>query len=376
MAVEAPDQTKTGKLRACASALGHGLFALALLLGAGELLVRELIAGPSPQIYDPVIGYSYRPYAELFQAKEGTTRLRFNALGLNDDDITPKNGRCRVLVLGDSYTAALQVPRAQNFSSVAEQLGSRLDVVNGGRDGLFLGDLHKVAKRLVSEVNPDLVVYVVSKRSVDDDIHVADFSVVVDPATGAVTDAVMRVEGKEALKQMFAPILQESALATRLASQLQPALVDALKQLRTWSQWLVPAATAAASGPPSTAARPTNEDVLAFIFRRLASDGPAALLYVDALTYLPNNGAKVAAPSYKAEAIARGAAARAGVRFFTTSDYLLASMQKDGKPPFGFDNAVLPGGHLNPTGHRAVGQALHDLVRAMGPTLPAECSAK
>jgi hypothetical protein len=376
MVRESPDRSKTGRLRAAANALLHGLFALALLLCAGELLVRALIAGPSPQIYDPVIGYSYGPYAELFQAKEGRTRLRFNALGLNDDDITPKNGRCRVLVLGDSYTAALQVPPAQNFSSVAEQLESRLDVVNGGRDGLFLGDLHKVAKRLARDVSPDLVVYVVSKRSVDDDIHVADFSVVVDPATGVVTDAVMRVEGKEALKQLFAPILHESALATRLAGQLQPAVVDALKQLRTWSQWVVPGAAAAARGPETPAARPSNEDVLAFVFRRLASDGPAALLYVDALTYLPNNGAKVAAPSHKAEVIARSAAARAGVRFFTTSDYLIASMQKDGKPPFGFDNAVLPGGHLNPTGHRAVGQALLDLVRTMSPTLPTECSAK
>lgn len=376
MVRESPDRSKAGKFRTAANTLGHGLFALALLLCAGELLVRSLIAGPSPQIYDPGIGYRYAPYAELFQAKEGKTRLRFNALGLNDDDITPKNGRCRVLVLGDSYTAALQVPRAQNFSSVAEQLESRLDVVNGGRDGLYLGDLHKVAMRVAKDVSPDLVVYVVSKRSVDEDIHLAEFSVVVDPATGVVTDAVMRVEGKEALKQMFAPILQESALATRLAGQLQPAVVDALKQLRTWSQWVVPNAAAAASGPAKTAARPSNEDVLAFVFKRLAHDGPAALLYVDALTYLPNNGAKVAAPSHKAEVIARGAAVRAGVRFFTTSDYLIASMQKDGRPPFGFDNAVLPGGHLNSTGHRAVGQALLDLVRAMGPTLPTECSAK
>ncbi len=155
----------------------------------------------------------------------------------------------------------------------------------------------------------------------------------------------MLVEGKEALWQMFAPLLHESALATRLAGQLQPAVVDALKQLHTWSQWVMPGAPAAASGPTTRAARPSNEDVLAFVLRRLATDGPAALLYVDALTYLPNNGAKVAAPSHKAEVIVRSAAARAGVPFFTTSDHLIASMQKDGKPPFGFDNAVLPGEH-------------------------------
>ena len=370
------DRSKAAKRGPVVSALRHGLFALLLILCVGEALVRLLIAGPSPQVYDPEIGFSYVPHADLFQAKEGMTRLRFNALGLNDNDIAPKSGHCRVLVIGDSYTAALQVPLAQNFTSVAEQLDSRLDVVNGGRDGLFLGDLHKVAKRLTQDVNPDLVVYVVSKRSVDDDIHVPAFSVVVDSATGAVTDAVMRVEGKEVLKRVFAPILHESALATRLAAQLQPAVVDTLKQWQTWTWWARTSPVAAPTRGTTILPQPSSEDVLAFVFRRLANETPAALLYIDALTYLPNHGAKVAAPSHRAEVTARGAAVRAGVPFFTTSDYLIAAMEPDGKPPFGFHNAILPGGHLNPVGHRAVGHALVDLVGQMRSGLPRECSAK
>ena len=357
-------------------AVGHGLLALALTLCAGEVLVRSLIGGTSPQIFDPEIGFTYLPYGQMFQAKEGETRLRFNALGLNDEDVGPKNGRCRVLVIGDSYTAALQVPPAQNFTSVAEQLNPRLDVVNGGRDGLFLGDLHKVLNRLAGVVNPDLVVFVVSKRSVAEDIHLSDLMVDVDPATGAVKDVVMRVESKEALKQFFAPILRESALATRLAAQLQPTAVDTLNQIRGWSAWIASFQGAKKSQPKASSKRASDEDVVSFVLRRLAERGPAAMLYLDALTYFPYQHAAVAAPSKSVEELTRRAAERAGIRMFNTSEYLIASVERTGQPPYGFDNAVLPGGHLNLRGHEAVAHALVDLVRDMGSSLPTECRAK
>lgn len=356
------------------------LAALVILAG-GEVLVRLWITGPSIHAFDPDIGYSYRPNSELFQAKEGVTRLHFNALGLNDTEITPKDGRCRVMVVGDSYTTALQVPQAQNFSSVAERLDSRLDVVNGGRDGLFLGDLHKVSARLLPAVQPDLVVYVVSQRAVEADIRLPEFSVVTDPATGRVTDAVMRVEAKEALKETFAPLLRESALATRLSSQLQPAAVSALQMMQGWRAWLPAGSTAQAAAPaaaPAAAAsRPADEEVLRYVFRRLGDGAPAALLYIDALTYKPNRQAAVAPTSAKAEATARRAAERAGIPFFATGEPLAASVAQTGQPPYGFHNALLPGGHLNAQGHEAVGRALAGLVRDVGPSLSGSgCSAK
>lgn len=356
--------------------------ALLVILAGGEVLVRLWITGPSIHAFDPDIGYSYRPNSVLFQAKEGVTRLQFNALGLNDAEITPKNGRCRVMVVGDSYTTALQVPQEQNFSSVAERLDSRLDVVNGGRDGLFLGDLHKVSARLVPEVQPDLVVYVVSQRAVEADIRLPEFSVVVDPATGRVTDAVMRVEAKEALKETFAPLLRESALATRLSSQLQPAAVSALQMVQGWRAWLSPGSAAQAAAPaaaPAAAAatRPADEEVLRYVFRRLGDGTPAALLYIDALTYEPDRRAAVAPTSARAEATARRAAELAGVPFFATGEQLAASVARTGQPPYGFDNALLPGGHLNAQGHEAVGRALASLVHDVAPTLAGSgCSAK
>ncbi len=352
------------------------LLALLVVLGSGELFVRSFVGGPSPQAYDPEIGFSYQPGSDLFQAKEGFTHLHFNALGLNDREPARKGGRCRVLVIGDSYTAALQVPQDQNFTSVAERLDPHLDVVNGGRDGLFLGDMHKVAARLLPQLRPDLVVYVISERAVETDIALPGFSVIVDPRSGAIVDAVMQVEGQESLKRIFGPVLSRSALATRLSAQFKPMVVDLIGQIDSWRHGLSSFGEAqAAQAAPGRASVPAPSDVevLTFIFRRFRAQAPAALLYINGLSYAPHRKAAVAATSSAAEVVAVRAATRAGVSFHDTGEYLVESLARTGQPPFGFNNALLPGGHLNAAGHAAVGHALLDLVDELGPQLASDC---
>lgn len=379
--VRDPGYEPEDELRARASesawrTIGRIAAAFVVVLAGGEVLTRLTIGGPSPQEYDPQIGYVYRPYSEQFQAKEGKARFQYNALGLNDEDIADKSGRCRVLVIGDSYTAALQVPRASNFTSVAERIDPHLDVVNGGRDGLFLGDMHKAQRRVFGAVKPDLTVFVISQRAVETDITLPEFSVGVDPVSGRVVDATMQVEQRELLRQAFAPLVRESALATRFAAQAKPLVVDALAQVNQWRAKLasvepeVPAPNATAT----TVHRPASEDVLEFVFRRFAGAGPAALLYLNGLNYT-RDGAIVGPTSLRAQVQAQEAAERAGVAFFDTGKELIAAEAATGQPPFGFDNALRPGGHLNEMGHDAVAQALVGLVRSMGSSVPAECRA-
>lgn len=352
-----------------------GVAALVTVLVLGEIFVRVFVGGPSPQSYDPDIGYRYLPGATLFQAKEGFTRLQFNSLGLNDAPIDVAGTRCRVMVVGDSYTAALQVPRERNFTSVAERLDQRLDVVNAGRDGLFLGDLHKVAARFTPEVKPDLVVFVVSERAIDTDTHLPGLRVATEPQTGRIVDVQMQVEQQEGLKRIFGPLLNRSALATRLSAQFKPMVVDLIAQVTSWRHVLqddvVNAETRAVAAGPAH----TDEQLLAYLFDRFQRDGPAALLYVNGLVYAPDRTAAVAQSSAEAEAVAVRAAAQVGIPFRDTGDQLIASFARTGKPPFGFANALLPGGHLNEVGHEAVGMALVDLVTSMEPRLPARCSA-
>lgn len=351
----------------------RGFVAFALVLISGEILVRLFIGGPSPQVYDTEIGYSYLPHGELFQAKEGYARFRFNALGLNDEEVVAKNGRCRVLAVGDSYTTALQVPRDRNFTSVAERLDPHLDVVNAGRDGLFLGDVHKVVRRLAPTTEADLVVYVLSEGDVEDDTQLPDFKIVVDPSNNRIIDAVMDVEAKEGFKEVFGPILHESALATRLSAQLQPSASSAVQMFATIRGWVGRLGGETPNRSVPAVARPSTEDVLTFVFSRLASEKPTALLYVNALHYFPKRRAEVASTSMNAEAIARRAAQRAGLLFMDTGEQLIASFKETGQAPFGFDNGIRPGGHLNASGHQAVARAFVELVNEAKATLPLEC---
>lgn len=346
---------------------------LAAVLAGGELFVRMFVGGPSPQAYDPQIGYTYLPHSELFQTKEGHSRMRFNAQGLNDDEIGSKNGRCRIVVIGDSYTAALQVRKELNFTSIAEQLQPGLDVVNGGRDGLFIGDLHKVANRLMPVARPDLVVYVVSERAVEADIALPQFRIAFDADTGQIRDAVMQVEQQEKLKRIFGPILNHSALATRLSAQLKPAVVDAVHELESWRGDAGGSPTGIA-GQPHKVPAPSEEDVLAFLFGRLRAGSPAALLFINGLSYSADGSARVAATSLAAEDLTRRAAQRAGIPIRSTGPYLIDAVSRTHQPPYGFSNALLPGGHLNERGHRAVAHALVDLLHDVRPLPTPECN--
>jgi len=357
------------------SAPFRAAIALLLTLLGGELLVRLCIGTPSTHLFDPEIGYRYRPGSDLFQTKEGFNRLHFNGLGLNDVEVGPKGDRCRVLVVGDSYTAALQVPQAENFTSVAERLEPRLDVINAGRDGLFLGDLHKVASRFAAPLSVDLVVYEISQRAIEADIRLADFSIVSDPRDGTIVDALMRVEEKESLKELFEPLLRNSALATRLAAQLQPSVAQAMQQAAGMRE-AMHGMRGDVLAAPEPVIRHSDEDVLTFVFRRMAAVAPTGILYINALQYRPDRTAIVAPTSAQAEIVARRAAALAGVRFYSTGAALVKAFEQSGQPPYGFTNALLPGGHLNVRGHRAVGQVLVDVVREMGDSLPAQCRAR
>src|SRR5215469_14928188 len=95
------------------------LFAIGWCVGL-EILVRLLLTSPSNIIPDTQLGSFYAPNSSaLIETPDaGPREVSFNELGLNDGPIQPKGDRARILVLGDSYVEALQLPRRQNFLGV------------------------------------------------------------------------------------------------------------------------------------------------------------------------------------------------------------------------------------------------------------------
>lgn len=120
------------------------LVASALVLGAGEAFfrVRESGTGPPPDrlVPDVLLGWAPRPdYTFTIRAAEFTVTERTNSFGLLGPEITRARpaGTARVLVLGDSMTEAVQVPRGERFVALVEaglsgRIGRPAEVVNAG----------------------------------------------------------------------------------------------------------------------------------------------------------------------------------------------------------------------------------------------------
>lgn len=100
------------------------LIGILLPLGAAELWLR--LTGFSYPIFfhaDSVTGHMHRPHAAGWYREEGEAYVTINSAGFRDHEhtIAKPAGVVRMLVLGDSYAEALQVPMEQTFWAVLER---------------------------------------------------------------------------------------------------------------------------------------------------------------------------------------------------------------------------------------------------------------
>jgi lysophospholipase L1-like esterase len=159
------------------------LLGLGLALGAGELLLRmlrpsqlALIRYPCIYTPDPQLGYRYQAHASGVVAGhfEFENEVATNSLGFYDDEpLPPERAHPRILAVGDSYTAAMNVPKAEVWTSVLERaLRVRgfpdADVVNVGIDGTGT-DVHAALIREYAErFRPDVTLLAFFANDVGD----------------------------------------------------------------------------------------------------------------------------------------------------------------------------------------------------------------
>ena len=116
----------------------------------------------------PEIGYAGRPNIHGIQTREGISEVRFNSHGFHDieHDRTPDPDTYRVVVVGNSYTMAEQVPRADVYVSRLEKeltlcpvlAGRKIETINLGVDGYTIHQQYLVLLDYGLSLSPDLVV--------------------------------------------------------------------------------------------------------------------------------------------------------------------------------------------------------------------------
>jgi hypothetical protein len=336
-----------------------------LMTFAAELVMRMFVTMPSNQVYDPEIGYRYLPHSEILEGLEGYARNRTNSLGLNSEEPNPAKTK-RVLLLGDSYTEARQVPRERNFASVAASAMPEWDVINAGRDGLNVVNTLPIARRISKVARIDRIVLVMSNSDYVDELLQAGVRERTDADGHA--QITMDVEAREDLKQAFEFVVHHSALAVQLIRQFKPIILDAqqaILRFKRQTELLSPAhaadaaSTSAATSGADDAARARR---LGILIQQLQKIAPVDLIFVHQLEYKSSRSAVPGPTPMKAERAVRGIVEPLGVSMVNTAPYLIDRYRATGEPPFGFPNSQIGSGHLNPVGHQAIAAALCDLL--------------
>lgn len=324
-----------------------------VILVVAEVLLRLFVISPTRAVPDDQLGWVFRGNSTIVRSSEGFARNHLNSLGLNDEELSATGGHWKVIALGDSYTGALQVPRASNFTSLAETFSPCLDVLNAGRAGATIVHYPVVLRRLMAESSFDNIVIVLTSGDIDDIRH-AGFTVIYDDGDSGIERIVLEEEQMSKLRQLLAPILSHSSLATYLKNRIKQAAAEEPEPNKQTDKQDTP--------DP----RPEREiaeagKIFTFVFTQMKNLAPTSVLYIPSFDYLADRQTIETATSTYVSSVIRQAADNADVPFMRV-DGLDDAYRKGGIPPNGFANGDIRRGHLNTIGHDVTARALIELL--------------
>ncbi len=331
------------------------LVATVSLLIAVEVGVRAVVPAhvdvPHDRIY-PWGFYTWDPgarftYHNLPNVDPPTAPVRINEHGLRGASFpAPKpRGERRVLVLGDSYTAAVQLPEEVIFTTLLERRlqeeappGLHYRVVNAGFQGA--GTAHELLYYLHQgrALAPDVVVLQVAYNDVDDNVEHGGFH--------------LREGGLE-LSEAFErpPAWLGPFLAVRDAIRNRSLAFYLLyKAIRRVAGGLAPVAHAASVEP--VAPDPAVTLAVRLVERLLATANadhvPVVVVTIPAPPYIAS-----AHPDYAPLAVALRTLVEGTENQLIVADRLLRDSERAGRPVY-----LASEWHLNPEGHRIIADAL------------------
>ena len=141
------------------------LVAIGFTLGLTEIGLRLLYPQPTGLSHQDPYGLAMHWPGITRSLPRYGTRVSFNSVGMRDTEHTllKPTGVFRVLLLGDSFMEALQVPFEESFpfllqQDLARQTGKLVEVVNAGVSGWGTDDELRYLTRYGLQYHPDLVV--------------------------------------------------------------------------------------------------------------------------------------------------------------------------------------------------------------------------
>lgn len=324
---------------------------------ATEILLRLLIISPEASVPDSELGWGYMPNAVVLQSSEGYARNNLNSLGLNDDEFVQSgNILNRILVLGDSYTAALQVDRSENFVSLTEAKTCS-DMLNAGRDGMTAVHYNVVARRL-KPLGYERVVIVFTAGDISD-IRETEFEVVKDPLSGKVDHINLRAKTLSKYRQLLSPVFEHSSLFTLLKNRIRLIEADEVK-----ANAIPPKTNESTNGFSmfrSDSDKKEISEIIQYVIKDIQSFADVSILFIPSYEYKAYGESQEKDISVAGRTFFEQLTENLHIPFQAVTT-LPEYYKYTSIVPVGFPNNHITGGHLNPNGHKLVAVAMAKLV--------------
>lgn len=341
-------ETAIAPLRPSRSVLA-GILGTVLVLVAAEVVVRLWLVSPSIAVPDKRYSWITPPYARIVHSAEGWSTTRTNSMGLLDDELRVPRTGVRAVLLGDSFTEALQVARRDNFGSVAERQMPGLEVVSVGYSGRSPVEYADWLEEYGPRLAPDIVIVQLNDGDLADLLMPAAQARL---AAAAAPPSGPPPEGR--LARLSRLVLRNSSLVTVAWRRMKQLATDERAQLAR----RLHGAGVSAAGPASTvlAVDPRLPSLMDMLHRRIAAHAPKLIyLYIPTIDYF---GPRFSYGDPQAAAFYHAFAARNRVTLLDPFDRFRAEFARTGQPLHGFPNSVMGRGHINAVGHRVLGEQL------------------
>jgi hypothetical protein len=326
--------------------------ALILALFVWELLLSQLVLQKPTSRTHAILGRIYGQGLYV-QGKEGYGRTVLNELGLRSPSLKDEPLQAsaqRVLVLGDSYTQAMQVSDSAAFSQqLNELLGDYTQVVNAGREGASPADYIALADYNQQTFNPDVVVVQLNEADFTRDLLSKNQTFYFQK-----NDQTYTLEENKAVVSSNALASQFSGLQSVLNFSVVRVALERVEAMRSNEGHEVTSPT------PVATDKWGDGSLEHFTVQELQRTYKTPiLLYIPEINYFDKDYAK----AHPTEQYLARAAREAGVTFISLRPDFVKHYNQDHETAHGFANTQPGTGHINTLGHTIAAERLAQTLR-------------
>ncbi|MAF43263.1 MAG: hypothetical protein CMI54_03710 [Parcubacteria group bacterium] len=182
-----------------------GVFVFCFILA--EIMIRLFFPSPqSPNIFDEIIGYKYRPNSSVsffVQGKE--IKNKVNSFGFLDEEHSYEKPleKYRIVFIGDSFTEATNVLRQNTFPKILEKelneiYENKVETINLGSNGFGTAHEYLTLKEYGLKFSPDLVILLFIENDLENNL--VKFGSDINPAFDVVGGELLQIRTPRPLK--------------------------------------------------------------------------------------------------------------------------------------------------------------------------------